>query len=131
MVTGTTGCSKRQPKVCCVTNAADRSHLGLHAWRGHGMPSRAYREAHGRKARTGTGRLGTEVVCGECGAVFCPLDSARRRLFCTRSCPIATPPQRQQDAHPTGRALTKSSRLQATDRGTTKLRPCGSLRGSR
>jgi len=45
----------------------------------------AQRDSH-RKGRTGTGRLGTEVVCGECGAVFCPLRSARRRRFCTRSC---------------------------------------------
>jgi hypothetical protein len=41
-----------------------------------------------RAARTGAGRLGTEVVCAntDCGAVFCPLNQAKRRQFCTRSC---------------------------------------------
>ncbi|MFG1913039.1 MucR family transcriptional regulator [Kribbella sp. NPDC048928] len=41
-----------------------------------------------RIARTGTGRLGTEVTCQnpDCRAVFCPLHSARRRQFCSRRC---------------------------------------------
>ena len=44
--------------------------------------------ASNRTARAGTGRHGTEVTCQNpaCGAVFCPLHSARRRKFCSRSC---------------------------------------------
>jgi predicted transcriptional regulator len=44
--------------------------------------------ASNRAARAGTGRHGTEVTCQNpaCRAVFCPLHSARRRKFCSRSC---------------------------------------------
>lgn len=31
-------------------------------------------------------RLGIVVVCAECSSEFCPLASARRRRFCSRSC---------------------------------------------
>lgn len=31
-------------------------------------------------------RLGTVVVCEECGSEFCPLVGARRGRFCSRSC---------------------------------------------
>ncbi|MEU4607455.1 MucR family transcriptional regulator [Kribbella sp. NPDC023972] len=49
---------------------------------------RAAAHATSKTARTGLGRLGTEVTCQNpaCGAVFCPLASARKRRFCTRSC---------------------------------------------
>lgn len=44
--------------------------------------------ASNRAARAGASRYGTEVTCQNpaCGAVFCPLHSARRRKFCSRSC---------------------------------------------
>ncbi len=46
------------------------------------------RAAANTGSRAGKGRLGTEVTCQNpaCGAVFCPLHSARRRRFCSRSC---------------------------------------------
>lgn len=119
------------------------AHLGLHAWRGHGMTAAIYREAHGlarsrglvaaetrstivdnarrnltnrpqfveardpaaataarlangsglspaglaaSRSRPGRGRRGTVVTCGWCEVRFCPLTSARRRRFCSRSC---------------------------------------------
>ena len=118
-------------------------HLGLHAWRGHGLTANEYRAAHGlsrvhglvtaatletiagnarrnyptnttlieardrlvakgmlmsqrnpmspaglaaSRRRPGQGRLGTVVICDHCGAAFCPLASARRRRYCSRSC---------------------------------------------
>lgn len=47
-----------------------------------------WRAAARASGRSGQGRLGTEVTCQNpaCGAVFCPLHSARRRRFCSRSC---------------------------------------------
>ncbi|TWP34493.1 hypothetical protein [Leekyejoonella antrihumi] len=119
------------------------THLGLHAWKGHGVTAAAYRRAHGlarsrglvvsgtreaitdnarrtfvakktlvaardpaaalaarremgtvmspeglaaSRARPGQGRRGTVVMCAWCGARFCPLRSATRRRFCSRSC---------------------------------------------
>lgn len=119
------------------------SHLGLHAWKGHGMTADGYRRAHGlsrnrglvasatralmadnarkkypaksgfiaacdpaaatlarlsggpgmspqglaaSRSRPGRGRKGTVVICAGCGAQFCPLSAARKRLFCSRSC---------------------------------------------
>ncbi|MEU4607495.1 CGNR zinc finger domain-containing protein [Kribbella sp. NPDC023972] len=49
---------------------------------------RAATYASTRAAFAGRGRLGIEVTCQnpECGAVFCPLTSARRRRFCSRTC---------------------------------------------
>lgn len=38
------------------------------------------------RSRRGTRRLGTVVVCLRCGAEFCPLEGAKRRRFCSRSC---------------------------------------------
>lgn len=122
-------------------------HLGLHAWRRHGLPAAAYRQRHGLSRRRGLvatstrtvmadnarknlaanepflqarsplaaaaaprlvspqgreriiaanratrgarRRLGTVVVCERCGAAFCPLSSARKRRFCSRSCAAA------------------------------------------
>lgn len=119
-------------------------HLGLHAWRGHGLTAAAYRRRHGLSRRRGLvatstltvmaekarqrlagnqrfldarsplvaaavprvvspqgreriiaanratrgprRRLGTVVICEQCGAAFCPLSSARKRRFCSRSC---------------------------------------------
>lgn len=40
-------------------------------------------------SRRGTGRLGTVVICERCAAAFCPLEGARRRRFCSRSCASA------------------------------------------
>jgi hypothetical protein len=37
-------------------------------------------------ARNRARRLGRVVVCGCCGAAFCPLVGAARRKFCSRSC---------------------------------------------
>lgn len=37
-------------------------------------------------ARRGRKRLGIVITCQWCGAQFCPLDHARRRRYCTRSC---------------------------------------------
>ncbi|MFC6706773.1 MucR family transcriptional regulator [Flexivirga alba] len=119
------------------------AHLGVHAWKGHGLTASEYRQAHGlarsrglvasgtrdaiidnarrsfstkrrfaaardpaaatsarlasgagmspaglaaSRARPGQGRRGTVVVCGWCGAEFCPLSSATRRRFCSKSC---------------------------------------------
>ncbi|NNG40680.1 hypothetical protein HJ588_15550 [Flexivirga sp. ID2601S] len=119
------------------------THLGLHAWKSHGITAAEYRQAHGlarsrglvasdtlatirangrrnygtngrfvdardpaaataarlgagagmspaglaaSRARPGRARLGTVVVCRWCGAQFCPLTSARRRRFCSKSC---------------------------------------------
>lgn len=44
--------------------------------------------ARNRAAGAGTGRYATEVTCQNpvCRAVFCPLRSAARRKFCSRSC---------------------------------------------
>jgi hypothetical protein len=40
-----------------------------------------------RMAEVGrSGRRGTVVVCGWCGAAFCPLIGSSRRRFCSRSC---------------------------------------------
>ncbi|MFG1626243.1 hypothetical protein [Kribbella sp. NPDC049227] len=52
------------------------------------LPWTAAARASNRTARAGTGRYGTEVTCHNpaCRAVFCPLHSARRRKFCSRSC---------------------------------------------
>lgn len=121
-------------------------HLGLHAYRAHGMAAADYRKAHGLgrrglvteatratiaanakerlpgktgfiqrrdpaaataarvaskttispagleairasgRQRRGQQRLGTVVVCEWCGVEFCPLYSAKRRRFCSRSC---------------------------------------------
>ena len=44
----------------------------------------AIREASA--ARRGSGRKGTVVTCGWCRVQFCPLLSATRRQFCSRSC---------------------------------------------
>ncbi len=44
----------------------------------------AIREASA--ARRGSGRKGTVVTCGWCWVQFCPLLSATRRQFCSRSC---------------------------------------------
>jgi hypothetical protein len=51
-------------------------------------PWRTATRATNRAARAGKGRRGTEVTCAnpDCGAVFCPLTSAKRRQFCSRSC---------------------------------------------
>lgn len=38
------------------------------------------------RSRRGSQRLGTVVTCQWCGVQFCPLFSAKRRRFCTRSC---------------------------------------------
>lgn len=38
------------------------------------------------RTRPGQGRLGTVVVCEWCGAAFCPLQGARKRRYCSRSC---------------------------------------------
>jgi hypothetical protein len=122
-------------------------HLGLHAYRAHGLTAAQYKERHGLRRSKGlvadsirvalrtravdqyptriafqvarnpaqasrtrrqlarpvaaeaaasrdqrmaamarSSRLGTVVVCGYCGCEFCPLVSARRRRFCSRSC---------------------------------------------
>lgn len=118
-------------------------HLGLHAWKGHGVSAAEYCRAHGlarsrglvvsatretitanarrtfaaktrfaeardpaaataarleagtimspaglaaSRSRPGRGRRGTVVTCAWCGAQFCPLASATRRRFCTKSC---------------------------------------------
>lgn len=37
-------------------------------------------------SRRGKQRLGTVVVCEQCGVEFCPLTGAKRRRFCSRSC---------------------------------------------
>lgn len=37
-------------------------------------------------SRRGKQRLGTVVVCAQCGVEFCPLTGAKRRRFCSRSC---------------------------------------------
>lgn len=122
------------------------THLGLHAYKAHGLTAKEYRTAHGlgrrglvaettrrtiadnarqrlplnslfvqkrdplrataarlaagsvfspagleamRQAsasRRGNQRLGTVVACEQCGLEFCPLTSAKRRRFCSRSC---------------------------------------------
>lgn len=119
------------------------AHLGLHAWKGHGITAAEYRVEHGlarsrglvasetrdvltdnarrsfaakkkfvtnrdpaaataarlstsagmspaglaaSRAQPGQGRLGTVVVCEWCKSRFCPLTSARRRRFCSKSC---------------------------------------------
>jgi hypothetical protein len=51
-------------------------------------PWRTATRATNRAARAGKGRRGTEVTCAnpDCGAVFCPLTSAKRRQFCSRNC---------------------------------------------
>lgn len=58
--------------------------------------------ASNRAARAGRGRHGAEVTCHnpECRAVFCPLHSARRRKFCSRSC-ASTYNRRRRTASPT------------------------------
>lgn len=38
------------------------------------------------RTRPGRGRRGTVVVCGWCGAEFCPLLGAKKRQFCSRHC---------------------------------------------
>lgn len=122
-------------------------HLGLHAYRAHGLTAAEYKQRHGLRRSRGlvaaatreairasattqypsrvklralrdpaaatqarlqlalpvaaeaaverdqrmaqlarSARLGTVVVCAHCAAEFCPLTSARRRRFCSRSC---------------------------------------------
>lgn len=39
-----------------------------------------------RAARNRAGRHGTVVTCERCGLQFCPLEAAKRRRFCSRSC---------------------------------------------
>lgn len=122
------------------------THLGLHAFKAHGMSADEYRQAHGlrrrglvaaatravivenarralpgraafiaardpktasaaqqrgtdaispaglaairayARSRRGTQRFGTVITCEWCGVEFCPLVSAARRRFCSRSC---------------------------------------------
>lgn len=38
------------------------------------------------RSKRGQRRRGTVISCGWCGAEFCPLTSATRRRFCSRSC---------------------------------------------
>lgn len=122
-------------------------HLGLHAYRAHGLTAAEYKQRHGLRRSRGlvaaptrdrliahgvaqypsrtklqevrdpaeasearlrlgrpvaaeaakrrdermaalaqSSRLGTVVVCLQCSAEFCPLVSAKRRKFCSRSC---------------------------------------------
>lgn len=69
--------ARRNPAAATAAALALRAQVspaGLEAIRAQG------------RSRRGRQRIGTVVTCEWCGAQFCPLHSARRRRFCTRSC---------------------------------------------
>lgn len=136
------------PDGCLCAECGWRgAHLGVHAYRAHGLTAAEYKQRHGLRRSRGlvasatrdairanaeaqypsrtklhimrnpaaataarqrlalpvaaaaaderdrrmaelarSARLGTVVICGYCRVEFCPLASAKRRRFCSRSC---------------------------------------------
>ena len=74
LATKTTFLAHRDPGAASAASAAKRSSTA------------AGRAASAATGKPGRGRLGTVIQCLRCGALFCPLASARRRTYCSKRC---------------------------------------------